>query len=272
MRLLRHRLRQPCRRTADCAAIGQRYLVRQLATPWRVLRNVPVQRCKLLQFIASAAMWVVNRNWLLQLVSDCRDGSSEVGIAADQCKRIDIIVKHCVEDHFSGYVDIGSFLFEFDDRSHAIRFVAGDARFFEEGHLDLVLCVKAFDYLNSWQSRESFKVVVLSKKLVVVVRECLYSRGEIFYRNDLDVVGDNCIGELLKIKPFVGSAFQHPVEQVKTVYVYVNFHCVLENAKAGLPRPCAASAVPWRVDVGIIPNISVARKGAKSESERSAEE
>jgi hypothetical protein len=29
-----------------------------------------------------------------------------------------------------------------------------------------------------------------------------------------------------------------------------------------LPRPCAASAVPWRVDVGIVPKSLSVRKGA----------
>ena len=81
----------------------------------------------------------------------------------------------------------------------------------------------------------------------------------------------------VSVKPFVGGAFQHPIEQVESVYIYVDFHDVRENAKAGLPRPCAASAVPWRVDDGIVPNLSAVRKGAnfvtndfEDENERNA--
>ncbi len=59
----------------------------------------------------------------------------------------------------------------------------------------------------------------------------------------------------------VRSAFQHPVEQIETVYMYIDFHIVFENAKAGSPRPCAASAVPWRVDARSVPKPPSAHKG-----------
>ena len=58
------------------------------------------------------------------------------------------------------------------------------------------------------------------------------------------------------------------IVQVEPVYVYVDSHIAHKNAKAELPRPCAASAVPWRVDVNlltgsvsIVPNFVAGRKG-----------
>lgn len=246
----------------DRAAVGQRDLIWQLTAAGHVARYVLVKGGKLLQFITSPVVGVVNSDWFLQPVANRRDGTGEIGISAYQGKSIDAIDKHGIEKHFCSDVHVRSLLFKFDDRGHAICFVAGNAWLLEERHLDFVLCVKALDYFNFRKRGERLKIVVLAKKLVGIVRVRLYSCGEIFDRDNLNVAGDKCAGEFFKIKPFVRSAFQHPVEQVEAVDIYIDFHGVSENAKAGLPRPCAASAVPWRVDVGIVPKSLSVRKGA----------
>ena len=265
----------PRRGAADCATVGQCDFIRHLTADRHVVRYVLVKGGKLLQFITSPAMGVVNSDWFLQPVANCRDRSGEIGIAAHQGKSINAIVQHGIEKHLCCYVHIRSLLFKLDDRGHAIGFVAGNARLLKERHLDFVFCVKALYYFNFRKRGERLKIVVLAKKLVGIVRVGLYSCGEIFDRDDLNVAGDKCAGEFFKIKPFVRSAFQHPVEQIETVYIYIDFHIVFENAKAGSPRPCAASAVPWRVDARSVPKPPSARKGGltkdfEDENERSA--
>ena len=257
----------PRRRTVDRAAVGQGDFIRQLATAWHVMRYVSVQGRKPFQFVASPAVRIVNGHRLLQFVADRRNRPGEIGVATHKGKGINIVVKYRIKEHFGGYVDVRSLLFEFDDGSHAICFVARNARLFEERHLDFVLCVEALYYLYTRQGGKSFEIIVLSKKLVGVVWVCLYPRGEILDGDNLNVASDKCAGKLFKVKPFVGSAFQHSVVQVEPVYVYVYSHSVRKNAKAGLPRPCAASAVPWRVDVSpltgsvrIVPNSAAWRK------------
>lgn len=259
---MRRRRSRPRGRAVDRAAVGQRDLIWQLTAAGHVARYVLVKGGKLLQFITSPVVGVVNSDWFLQPVANRRDGAGEIGISAYQGKSIDAIDKHGIEKHFCGDVHVRSLLFKFDDRGHAICFVAGNAWLLEERHLDFVLCVKALDYFNFRKRGERLKIVVLAKKLVGIVGVRLYSCGEIFDRDDLNVAGDKCAGEFFKIKPFVRSAFQHAVEQVESVDIYIDFHGVSENAKAGLPRPCAASAVPWRVDVGIVPKSLSVRKGA----------
>ncbi len=266
----RERRLRPRLRAVDRATIWQGYFIWQLATAWHVVRYVPVQGRKPLQFIASPAVRIVNGDRFLQFVANRRNRPCEIGVAAHQGKGINIVIKRRVKKHFGGYVDVGSFFFKLDDGSHTVCFVARNARLFEERHLDFVLCVESFYYLYAWQGRKSLEIVMLSKKFVGVVRVCLYSRGEILDGNDLDILGDKGVGKLFKVKPFVWSAFQHPIVQVEPVYVYVDSHIAHKNAKAELPRPCAASAVPWRVDVnlltgsvGIIPNFVAGRKGAE---------
>ena len=108
---------------------------------------------------------------------------------------------------------------------------------------------------------------MLPKEFVGIMWVCFYPCGEIFDCYNIGVSGNDCVGKFLKIKPLVWSAFQHPVVQVESVYVEIYFHSDQINAKAGLPRPCAASAVPWRVDVSpltgsvrIVPNSAAWRK------------
>ena len=123
-RLSRRGRLRPRRRAVDRAAIRQSDFIWQLATAWHVLRYVLVQGRKPLQLIASPAMRVVNGHRLLQFVADRRNRPSEIGVATHKGKGINIVVKHCIKEHFGGYVDIGSLLFKFDDGSHAIYFIA----------------------------------------------------------------------------------------------------------------------------------------------------
>jgi len=66
--------------------------------------------------------------------------------------------------------------------------------------------------------------------------ERLYLGREVLYRDDLHVGGDKGIDELLKVKPLVRRAFQHPVVQVKPVDVCYDFlHGVMKLLRPGFP-------------------------------------
>ena len=267
----------PRRRAVYRAAIRQRDVVGKLAATWRVVWYVPVQGGKLLQLIASPAMRIVNGDRLFQLVANRRNWPCKVGVSAHESKGIHIAVKHRVEDHFGSDVDIRPLFFESDDGRHTVCLVAGNARLLVERHFDFVFCVESFYYLYARQGGKSLKVVMLPKEFVRVMGICLYPRREILDRYNLDVTGDDCVGELFKVKPLVWSAFQHSVVQVEPVYVEIHFHSDHINAKAGLPRPCAASAVPWRVDMNllrgsarIVPNPAVRNKGANLKNQNEA--
>jgi len=135
-----------------------------------------------------------------------------------------------------------------------------------ERHPDLVFCVESLYYLYTRQGGKSLKVVVLAKELIGVVGICLYPCCEILDCYHLDVTGDDCVGELFKVKPLVSSAFQHSVVQVEPVYIETYFHSDHRNAKAGLPRPCAASTVPWRVDANLLKGSRTLYQIAASET------
>ena len=248
----RGRWRSPCRRAVDRASIGQGDFVWQLATARHILRYIPVQGRKLLQLVASPAMRIVNGDRLLQFIANGRDWPCKVRVAAHQCKGVHIVVKHRIEDHFSCDVDIRPLFFKSDDGCHAVRLVAGNAWLLVERHLDLVLCVEALYDLYTRQGGKHLKVVVLPKELIGIMGECFNPCGEVFDCDNFDVAGDDCVGELFEVKPLVWSTFQHSVVQVEPVYVEIYFHGAHRNAKAGLPRPCAALAVPWRVDMNLL--------------------
>ena len=129
---VRRRRSRPRGRAVDRAAVGQRDLIWQLTAAGHVARYVLVKGGKLLQFITSPVVGVVNSDWFLQPVANRRDWTGEIGISAYQGKSIDAIDKHGIEKHFCSDVHVRSLLFKFDDRGHAICFVAGNAWLLEE--------------------------------------------------------------------------------------------------------------------------------------------
>lgn len=128
-----------------------------------------------------------------------------------------------------------------------------------------MLGVKAFNDFDARQCEKSFEIEMLPQELVWVWWISLDGGSEELDRNNFNIVSNQTVGEFLKIKLLVRCAFQHSVEKIEPIYIYVYLHG-FGNAKAGLspglapPQQCLGG---WLER--IVPNIFLGAMGCGGE-------
>ena len=96
----------PRRRTAnDIAVCADGDFIRQLATGWKILRNVLVIRSRPFQVLAQTRMWIENQNAFPQFIAKRLNRTNLIRISCNQDKALNVRANG-IKKHRNGDIDI----------------------------------------------------------------------------------------------------------------------------------------------------------------------